>query len=250
MAPIVPMTPNRAPHPRKCSAFTLIELLVVLSIIAVLAALLFPVFGSVREKARQSSCASNMKQIGSALALYVHDWDDIYPLAADTVQPASFGWSGIVDAPPAKQAAFNAAPTLRSVLHPYLKSKDVWRCPSDTGGCDRLPLSATDALITSWEACGDIHAALGTSYFWRTQLGVDGILYPAGALDNAATPNEIASLGVGILADGSTRWHGDRGAVNDFGTGFHRSNVLFADGHVKLVDEKGYFAAWLFNLKP
>jgi prepilin-type N-terminal cleavage/methylation domain-containing protein/prepilin-type processing-associated H-X9-DG protein len=230
-------------------AFTLIEILVVLSIIAVLAALLFPVFGSVREKSRQTSCSSNLRQIGSAIALYAHDNDDSYPLAADTVQPSTFLWSGIVDATPEKQAAFNASPTLRTVLQPYLRSGEVWRCPSDTGGCDKLPLGSTDSLIVSWESCNDIYAALGTSYFWRAQLGVDGVRYPAGALDNSAAPNEIASSGVGILTDGSARWHGDRGAPEGYATGANRRNVLFADGHVKLVDEKGFVAAWLFNLK-
>src|SRR5690349_3905542 len=59
--------------------FTLIELLVVIAIIAILAAILFPVFAQAREKARQSSCLSNMKQIGSALLMYVQDYDEVWP---------------------------------------------------------------------------------------------------------------------------------------------------------------------------
>lgn len=59
--------------------FTLIELLVVIAIIAILAAILFPVFAHAREKARQISCASNMRQIGTALMMYIQDWDDTYP---------------------------------------------------------------------------------------------------------------------------------------------------------------------------
>src|SRR4028119_34289 len=61
------------------SAFTLIELLVVIAIIAILAAILFPVFAQAREKARQASCVSNLRQIGTALLMYVQDYDETYP---------------------------------------------------------------------------------------------------------------------------------------------------------------------------
>src|SRR3712207_1306350 len=64
------------PHPRQGRGFTLIELLVVVAIIAILAAILFPVFAKAREKARQTSCISNLKQIGPAVLMYSQDWDD------------------------------------------------------------------------------------------------------------------------------------------------------------------------------
>src|SRR5256885_5437199 len=60
-------------------AFTLIELLIVIAIIAILAAILFPVFAQAREKARQATCQSNLKQIGSAFAMYVQDYDECFP---------------------------------------------------------------------------------------------------------------------------------------------------------------------------
>ena len=65
--------------PRRKAAFTLIELLVVIAIIAILAAILFPVFAQAREKARQSACVSNLKQIGTAFAIYTQDYDGLLP---------------------------------------------------------------------------------------------------------------------------------------------------------------------------
>ncbi|NCO34930.1 MAG: hypothetical protein AUJ92_00850 [Armatimonadetes bacterium CG2_30_59_28] len=64
---------------RRDKGFTLIELLVVIAIIAILAAILFPVFARAREKARTASCQSNLKQIGLAMMMYVQDFDEVYP---------------------------------------------------------------------------------------------------------------------------------------------------------------------------
>ena len=104
----------------KRRAFTLIELLVVIAIIAILAAILFPVFAKAREKARQSSCLSNAKQIGTASAMYQQDYDSMYPNAPYYTLPGPAGG--------------NAGPSLAWILQPYMKSAQLWRCPSDNRG--------------------------------------------------------------------------------------------------------------------
>ena len=105
--------------------FTLIELLVVIAIIAILAAILFPVFARAREKARQTTCLSNMKQIGLATMQYTQDWDEFYP-------------PGIIFDP---DYGLGVSSTIATILDPYIKSKGVWTCPSQTGlGVDNAPL--------------------------------------------------------------------------------------------------------------
>jgi prepilin-type N-terminal cleavage/methylation domain-containing protein/prepilin-type processing-associated H-X9-DG protein len=93
--------------------FTLIELLVVIAIIAILAAILFPVFARAREKARQASCTSNVKQISLGLLMYVQDYDEMFGLAG--------GYGG--DA--------TWAPQWPIAIQPYLKNWQILRCPSN-----------------------------------------------------------------------------------------------------------------------
>src|SRR5262249_29238845 len=91
------------------------ELLVVIAIIAILAAILFPVFAQAREKARQASCLSNEKQIGLGILMYAQDFDEVYPYSQrydDSVKhPWGTNWA--------------------IVTQPYAKSYDIYRCPSD-----------------------------------------------------------------------------------------------------------------------
>lgn len=88
--------PSR-PRQRR-AAFTLIELLVVIAIIAVLAAILFPVFAQAREKARQTTCASNLRNLGMAVLMYAQDYDEQLPLAAYATSDADFfTWHALTD---------------------------------------------------------------------------------------------------------------------------------------------------------
>jgi len=112
--------PRAAFTRRESSAFTLIELLVVIAIIAILAAILFPVFAQAREKARGAACLSNNKQISAAVMMYAQDYDETYPKAA------------------APYYCVNYPTTTRNYcswqgqILPYVKSIDIFKCPSGT----------------------------------------------------------------------------------------------------------------------
>jgi prepilin-type N-terminal cleavage/methylation domain-containing protein len=107
---------------RKMRGFTLIELLVVIAIIAILAAILFPVFAQAREKARQTACVSNAKQFALSILMYVQDYDE-------TMMPASQDAWGIG---PVTAAQFNVPQQGPQVfLQPYTKSAGIYKCPDE-----------------------------------------------------------------------------------------------------------------------
>ena len=98
---------------KRVSAFTLIELLVVIAIIAILAAILFPVFARARENARRASCQSNLKQIGLGIMQYTQDYDERLPASV-------------------ANNSGDSSHSLSYYVQPYIKSTQVFRCPSDT----------------------------------------------------------------------------------------------------------------------
>jgi prepilin-type N-terminal cleavage/methylation domain-containing protein/prepilin-type processing-associated H-X9-DG protein len=113
---------------KRANAFTLIELLVVIAIIALLAAILFPVFAQAREKARQASCLSNQRQIGMGLLMYLQDYDERLPDRRDLKTALGYrGWGAAW--PPSDPRSGWAM----VVLEPYIKNTDVWSCASVKG---------------------------------------------------------------------------------------------------------------------
>ncbi len=103
-------------------AFTLIELLVVIAIIAILAAILFPVFAQARDKARQASCLSNVKQIGTAMMMYAQDYDEVLPRNAYADEPRVREGDHFTNC---------SSPRWMDVLQPYIKNLQIFNCPSD-----------------------------------------------------------------------------------------------------------------------
>ncbi len=132
---------------RRTRGFTLIELLVVIAIIAILAAILFPVFAKAREKARQASCLSNARQIGLACMQYSEDWDETLP---------ETGWDGPCSQPTIGSGPFAVGDAYWSGVFafpiasaPYIKNWQIFRCPSDpwAGGWGKLNSYAYEAQL-------------------------------------------------------------------------------------------------------
>jgi prepilin-type N-terminal cleavage/methylation domain-containing protein/prepilin-type processing-associated H-X9-DG protein len=163
---------------RRRRGFTLIELLVVIAIIAILAAILFPVFAQAREQARKAACLSNEKQIALAIAMYRQDWDSHGPFA---------GW------PPGSGAQYIYSQEWQFTIQPYIKNAQVLRCPSDRSpylerpvsylynnmvAFNRHPLSEAELdapaeVVTLWDGYGSKDSATQ-----KDRPPVGGVVFP------------------------------------------------------------------------
>ncbi len=134
---------------RNSRAFTLIELLVVVAIIAILAALLFPVFNSAKESAKRTTCLSNMRQISMGLMMYMIDSDDRLPDRRDLKTSLPGGYRPWTDWPGSDPRAGWAM----VVLEPYIKNNQLWLCPSSEGkfrGIDQAEQENFEGDITHY----------------------------------------------------------------------------------------------------
>jgi prepilin-type N-terminal cleavage/methylation domain-containing protein/prepilin-type processing-associated H-X9-DG protein len=214
----------------KVRGFTLIELLVVIAIIAILAAILFPVFAKVREKARQISCLSNEKQIGLAFTQYVQDYDETYPL----INP----WTQING--PLQAAMWE------NELYPYVKSTDVFKCPDNPnrnsvqGNQGPAPMGGGPLLDVSYAY--NYHVANTYSSFFNTAAtpvgctGADTLAFIAEPATKILVTETWGEYGMGYP---DWAWGG-----NGFGDGSSfrlyaghtgMTNYLFCDGHAKAL---------------
>jgi prepilin-type N-terminal cleavage/methylation domain-containing protein/prepilin-type processing-associated H-X9-DG protein len=188
-------------------AFTLIELLVVIAIIAILAAILFPVFAQARERARQTSCLSNLNQLGRAFMMYVQDYDERLPGSApfDRRGGAFQGdWVGMVKWGKVCSAEFPMLPE-QGAVWPYVKNAQVYVCPS-----------ASDTR------------AFRLSYSLNHLLEFRPDAYLAGAV--------VGIAGLVLLVDESkTLNDGSFWRESDVPSQIHLSgaNYMFVDGHAK-----------------
>ena len=204
----------------KVRAFTLIELLVVIAIIAILAAILFPVFAKVREKARQTSCASNLKQIGLAITQYVQDNDEIYP----ATRPRNVIVNGVRQDSSCWQV----------VVQPYVKSAGVFKCPdvSSTqfvnGSNNTIPVSyeASHGGFTGNQFGGPGPMGV-TPQSWASNLDISA------ALAQVDSPTQVILVGEHRGRQDPEFW--DNSNDITFVNHTQQTNFLFCDGHVKTL---------------
>lgn len=204
---------------RSQRAFTLIELLVVIAIVAILAAIMYPVFARAREKARAARCLSNLRQIGMAIQLYADDYDGRVPYGVDPVdRHCPYIWNAF----PHWQAQIPAMPYYFDILQPHCRSPELFRCPSDSGFDD---LEIASAHLPTHPSS---YEKWDTSYFYRTELAFRRL-----RLSGLSWPSDTH-----VLADGVGHWHGGRRLRQG------RYNVLYADGHTKSATFDQYLEAW------
>lgn len=211
------------------SAFTLIEVLVVMVLIATLAAMLLPVFAAARERVRQNSCGSNLRQLGVAITMYAQDYDGYYPYGADPLDKNTYIWE--VD--PKQNKVLREMPLLNDVLHPYVKNVKVWKCPSDTG-FDVLedhpdPTIGEPIRLPTHPSA---FAVFGSSYVYRTELAFRQKLLSTSGREGPDR-REVGAANITVLTDLAGRWHGGE-KMQDM-----QYMALMGDGHVEKHDIGG-----------
>jgi prepilin-type N-terminal cleavage/methylation domain-containing protein/prepilin-type processing-associated H-X9-DG protein len=193
-------------------AFTLIELLVVIAIIAILAAILFPVFAQARAKGRQAACLSNEKQIGNAIMMYVQDYDE--------VMPACFSW-GLA------WTNKNNGRYIQQLTAPYVKNDNIWFCPA---------VERNRPLAALWSKD---YAANGTTYIWNHQT--ESPSYGPYKGHKSVTVSGLAISAIPRPAEAPVLW--DMPYWNSLCKGWdaaglqsphvHGVNATYADGHAR-----------------
>ena len=242
------------------SGFTLIELLVVIAIIAILAAILFPVFAQAREKARQTTCLSNLKQLGLAAVMYAADYDQANFWFRGRPNTTVLNASGIA-VPPSAMGANNYNEAMKNVFQPYIKNAQIFYCPSDawktqhTFNYPTAPDTGFGGGVTAITAIQDQAPPNGIPF--RSQMKYDHYYTsyrfykrqsddPSCPSDDAPPPSfydvEFLTNIDGQVYQISTvnyvLWLEDwplHAGVKDFANGFGR-NCAFRDGHAKYMN--------------
>ncbi len=195
----------------KRRGFTLIELLVVIAIIAILAAILFPVFAKAREKARGASCSANAKQVALGWMMYMQDYDGWYPTARQNMIGPPLGYA-----------------TWRYIIEPYLKNTQMFTCPSRPGTRGEMDYPGYEQ---SWDVRAN-YCCNGNLFngAYRSDAEISRAQQPAKIIMFCETRDYWPDLGTWTI-----EWNwGDGGG----GLGFWHNtmqNYAFCDGHVKML---------------
>lgn len=224
---------------RKQVGFTLIELLVVIAIIAILAAILFPVFAKVRATARKISCMSNAKQIGLGTLMYVQDADEKFPIS-DWFNRSGCTGNGVTPpGPPCSAFRTNGILTSADGIYPYIKSYGLFKCPNhptDLLGYAQntflTPVSQTESLVP------------GQSFGLKYAAALAQINEPANRIMEAEYPNNNPAGDIGP-------WYLDIYAADYQKLSAEQNgqlNFVFCDGHAKSMKLKATLApVFLWN---
>ena len=202
--------------PRLKRGFTLIELLVVIAIIAILAAILFPVFARTREAARKTTCTSNLRQHGQSLTMYLQDYDETFPVC--NFNDMAYNFPLQVHKDGANKGIF-----LADVTGPYVKNKGIFHCPTMHGQTGRVPTYPTDynfLCVHGWSLMP------GFGDFNNDLQGVCS--HPLAAISRVSEKPMVVCDGLGEHVGETTNSviaNGKLGA----------QNICYVDGHVKLT---------------
>ena len=238
---------------KKRSGFTLIELLVVIAIIAILAAILFPVFAQARAKARQTTCVSNAKQLANSIIMYSQDYDEQFPLSSGWYPGIGFMTVYVGDAPYNWRCANGTCgPNYTNAMQgfwlnstqPYAKNYDIAMCPS--AGFKSLLVGTQGAgapkpARTSWSYNGLLHSLSQAAMISPATLPVltesNGSAYFEGFVANnpflqcPVVADLTCRFQVGGNGNGSSSgWFGQDATLDVHSGG---QNYMYADSHVK-----------------
>jgi prepilin-type N-terminal cleavage/methylation domain-containing protein/prepilin-type processing-associated H-X9-DG protein len=243
------------PSFRRTHGFTLIELLVVIAIIAILAAILFPVFAQAREKARATSCLSNQKQIGLAFMQYIQDYDEAMPLAVgaavvNNVTVASHWAVDLIGGTNVSAAVVPVGTTAPGLLSPYMKNNQIVTCPSASvrasvssaavaymyndlaAAQSQASFSAVSQTVIMAESSSASGAMTGVASPLR--LGVGHAVVRAVSYNGGAAPAAIpTALNVIPATQPITNIVMDQSSLTDVTRHSGGGNYLYADGHAK-----------------